>query len=136
ASTQDEALSGRLLAGLAPQHRLEWQLVARTGATSANLLAMLAELPAQSFDVAVIAIGVNDVTRGVPLRKWLAQQTALLDLLRHQLGLRHIHVCGLPPMQHYPLLPFPLNWVLGRQAARYDSARATLVARAPQTHYF
>ena len=39
AASQDEALTGRIVAGLADRFRVEWRLVARTGATTASTLA-------------------------------------------------------------------------------------------------
>ncbi len=64
AETQLAALSGQLAARLSQHHALGWRLEAATGATTRSTLAW--------FDAAVIALGINDVTRAMPVRVWEA----------------------------------------------------------------
>ncbi len=133
-ATQDEALSGHLAAALAARFTLNWRLLAQTGATTATTLRALDDAIG-GFDVAVLALGVNDVTRGVPLGRWINGQTALWDRLSDQFGVTRIYVSGVPPLGDFPLLPHPLRWVLGRQATRYDAALQTaLRARSDCTY--
>jgi lysophospholipase L1-like esterase len=129
AETQAQALSGQLTTHLAPHFTVEWHLQAITGATTRSTLRDLHALPAQQFDVAVIALGVNDITHGAFLRGWLRDQDQMLDLLADKFDATQIHVCGLPPMARFPLLPQPLRWVLGRQALRFDAALQAQVSR-------
>lgn len=129
APSQDLALSGRLVAELAQGFRVDWRLEAATGATTADTLTRVRGLPPLHFDVAVVALGVNDTTRFVPRAVWLRRQRALVRLLRDRFGLRCILLSGLPPMGAYPVLPQPLRWILGAQAARLDRALAGLAAR-------
>lgn len=131
AEAQDAALAGQLAARLAESHRVHWRLIARTGATTAEALARLSDEPPGQFDVAVSVFGVNDVTRLVPLELWLTRQRRLADLLAGKFGARLICLSGLPPMGHFPLLPQPLRWVLGRQAARFDRHLGRLAAARP-----
>lgn len=128
---QDRALAGQLAARLGRFHTLEWRLLAQTGATTATTLDRLAAEPGQDFDLAIVALGVNDVTRAVPLELWLRRQKRLHALLQQKFGVRQIYLSGLPPMGHFPLLPQPLRWILGRQASRFDRNLARLAALAP-----
>lgn len=128
APTQAAALSGQLVAQLQGSFRVTWQLEARTGATTATTLSSLARLPEDRFDVAVTALGVNDVTRVVTRRQWIARQTAMHELLRQRFGVPRILATGMPPMGRFPLLPQPLRWVLGQQAERFDLALRELLA--------
>lgn len=121
---QDQALTGQLVAALAPHFTVQWQLEARTGATTAQTLAHLSKLDAGPFDIAVTALGVNDVTRQVPLRRWIADQTAVAQVLAQRMGVRAHWRSGLPPLGMFPLLPRPLRSVLGAQARAYDAALA------------
>lgn len=135
APTQEAALSGRLAARLDRRFRVTWRLEAETGATTTVALDRLQRLAPEPFDVAIVALGVNDVTRSVPLRLWLARQRALNALLVRRFGVRLIVASGLPPMGRFPLLPQPLRWVLGCRAMRFDSALAELLApRAEARH--
>lgn len=131
ADTQQAALSGQLAARLSHGHTLRWRLEAETGATTRSTLARLQALETQRFDVAVVALGVNDVTRAVPVRVWVARQRQLHALLRDRFGVARIVASGLPPMAQFPLLPDPLAWVLGAHAARLDAALAGLAASDP-----
>lgn len=124
---QDEALSGQVLRHLAPHRRVHWTLLARSGATTADLLSWLPSVDGP-FDSVLLAIGVNDVTRGATLPRWLVRQRALLRGLRG-LGARRIVVSGFPPVHRFPLLPQPTRWVVGGRARRFDRARMRLVAR-------
>ncbi|GKY87280.1 SGNH/GDSL hydrolase family protein [Sinisalibacter aestuarii] len=131
APTQGEALAGQLTARLASHHRVRWRLVARSGDTTANALARLQNIPAEPFDLAVIALGVNDVTHSVPLARWLARQAELRARLTERFAVRHIIQSGLPPMGAFPALPQPLRAVMGLTARRFDAALAGTLADLP-----
>lgn len=135
AAAQADALAGQLAEGLAGTHRLHWRLVARTGATTADTIARLETEEAERFDVAVTALGVNDVTHAVPLTRWLDGQARLRALLASRFGVRHVVCSGLPPMGAFPALPQPLRAILGLTARRFDTALARALAPDPRaTH--
>ncbi len=121
AAHQDQALMGRLVAGLTPHCRLRWRLEARTGATTADSLARLERATPEHFDLALVVLGVNDITRGQRLTLLLERRARLYRLLRRKFRAGRILVAGLPPVGDFPVLPQPLRWVLGRQAARFDA---------------
>lgn len=118
-------------ARLAPHARVSFELAAKSGAKTEDALGLLKDLHHAHYDIAITALGVNDVTKGISLRKWLRLQTALLDQLAQQSGTRQIIVSGLPPVGQFPLLPNPLRWVLGRQSARFDRHLHAVVAGRP-----
>lgn len=134
AASQDEALTGRLVAELSGDRTLEWRLEARTGDTTADAHAHLAALPADRFDVVVLSLGVNDVTRGVGRARWLARQSALIDLLQSRFAPRAVLVTALPPMHLFPALPQPLRWYLGARARDFNAALAESVPRHQGCH--
>ncbi len=129
--TQAEALLGRVTSRLSQVARVEFDLVARTGAKTAEALGWLDDLPRDAYDVVVTALGVNDVTKATPLRRWLSLQARLLDRLETEFGARRIIVSGLPPMGQFPLLPQPLRWAMGRRALWFDKHLHRLVTRRP-----
>ncbi len=133
--TQSDALFGQLVARLSESHEVRCKLIARTGATTASTLEILRKENPEPFDIIVTALGVNDITRAVSLRAWLSRQKALTDLLITQHAAKLIYISGLPPVGHFPLLPHPLRWVLGRQARRFDRHIKLFADAHPRTRY-
>jgi len=131
ARTQTEALAGQLAARLAPHHRVSWQVIARTGETTVQALDRLNATAPAPFDLAITALGVNDVTHGVPLARWLDAQARLRTLLASRFGVAHVIQSGLPPMGAFPALPQPLRALIGMTAHRYDTALAAALAGSP-----
>ncbi|WP_420585992.1 SGNH/GDSL hydrolase family protein [Ruegeria sp.] len=134
AGTQTQALSGCLVSQLAKHYAVEWRLEATTGHTTQDTIDRLQGLNTQ-FDMAITALGVNDVTRGVTRNRFVERQTKLAELLTGQLGVRRLVVTGVPQMNRFPALPQPLAWVLGRQAARLDQGLQQVAARFPQARH-
>lgn len=132
---QRDALSGQLAQHLAQGFNVTWQLDALTGATTRSTLTRLANAADHPADVVITALGVNDVTRLIPARNWVRQQAALFDRLNTLYRPKQIYVSGMPPMSHFPLLPQPLRWTLGRHAAKLEHRRAAFLATRPDcTH--
>lgn len=133
AAVQDEALAGQLAVRLAAPLRrpLEWKLVARTGTTTREALALLEVEPAEPFDLAVVALGVNDVTALRPLRRWLHDVEQLHQMLRARHRVRRVLWSGLPPMHRFPALPQPLRGVMGWHARALDEGLARWCAQRP-----
>lgn len=135
APTQDDALTGRIVAGLTNSFHVKWKLLAFTGATTADLLARLNSMPAEDFDVVVTSLGVNDVTGRRSLADWRRQQKQLVALLANKFRVRHILLSGLPPMHRFPALPQPLRWYVGRRAQDFDRALARLADSQPTCEF-
>lgn len=123
ASHQSEALSGQLVAALAAHFTVDWHLDALTGATTRSTLARLSDATPIRRDVIVVALGINDVTRLVPARQWVAQQQALLGRLSALHSPNRFYLSGMPPIALFPLLPEPLRWTLGRHADKLEARR-------------
>jgi len=131
ARTQDDALSGQLAVTLAPTFRLQWKLLAFTGATTADILGRLRQEAAADYDVVVTSLGVNDVTARLSLATWRRQQLELVDLLTRRFDTRRILLSGLPPMHRFPALPQPLRWYIGSRARDFDRVLAEVAASRP-----
>lgn len=132
---QDQALTGHLTRALSQRHLLEWRLNAVSGATTADTLARLEADEVGPFDLAVTALGVNDVTKGATLSRWLGAKRELCERLRNDFGCAHVYVSGMPPIGSFPLLPDPLRWVLAQQGRRWDRAMQGMIARMEGCHY-
>ncbi|MFN3210987.1 MAG: SGNH/GDSL hydrolase family protein [Roseovarius sp.] len=133
--TQDDALAGRLVAHLAPHFRVHWRLAARGGATTTTALADLAQMPRAHYDVAVIALGVNDAKNGLRRARWRRNYSDLVSLLKTRFGVSRIVASGVPPLGMFPLLPRPLRGLLGARASKLDADLRALVAATPAMRY-
>lgn len=128
ARTQAEALSGAVVDALAQDYQVSWTLNARTGLRAAGVIARLAAAAAEPFDIALLSVGVNDVTAFTPAGKWLGQQARLVELLKSRFGVRHVLLTRLPPMHAFPALPEPLRWYLGARARLLNEGLVALAA--------
>jgi lysophospholipase L1-like esterase len=125
-SAQSRAFAGFLTTALARHagRRVQWRLIARSGVTSAQCLALLADEAPGPADIAVVVLGVNDVVDQVPSQRAIAAREAIVNRLRNAHGTAHVVFAPLPPVHHFPGLPQPLRWVAGRDARRHDEATA------------
>lgn len=119
ADTQAQALLGQIGHALGDAFTVHYDLVAQTGARTADALAWVSDMKGARYDVVVIALGVNDVTKGTSLRRFVRRQIALIEWLTGPMGARQVILSGMPPVGRFPALPDPLRWVLGRQAKRF-----------------
>lgn len=129
AAHQDEALAGCLARALADRlgGTVHWQLLATTGHSSADALQALQAAELAPADVLVTALGVNDVVGQVPPRRWLELLARIDALARQRAGVRYTLHSAVPPMHLFPLLPQPLRWLLGAQAAQLNRSLAMAV---------
>jgi len=125
ARTQRDALARPLAQSLARRlgGTVRWHLVAQSGLTSEGVLQKLKHERPQPADVAVIVVGVNDITKEVPLAFALWQRQQLADWLHVHAGVKQIVFPALPEMELFPALPRPLAWYAGQAARRNNRAQ-------------
>lgn len=131
--TQAEALAEPLARRLAEQlrRRVHWQLVARSGLSTEQTLALVRESCVRA-DVAVVVTGVNDVIEQLPSHKAVGHRAAMATWLRHHGGVRHVAFLPLPPVHAFRGLPQPLRWMAGQDARRHNQALRQWLARPPE----
>jgi lysophospholipase L1-like esterase len=134
---QRRALAAPLAAYLAEaaDARVQWRLLARTGLTTAQVLAFLQVQHHLHADVAVVVTGVNDVVDQIASHRAVAAREALANWLRNCAGVRHVVFAPLPPVHQFPGLPRPLRWVAGADARRHDRALAAWAASRRDVSY-
>lgn len=124
---QREALAGLLTEALAHRFDLDWQLIARTGYDTRKLIARLQLEPPPPFDVAVLSLGVNDVTGALRVGQWLQAQRELIELLCGRHEVKRVLISAVPPIGRFTALPQPLRGLLGLRAREFNLAlRRTL----------
>lgn len=129
--TQDHALVGQLLPLLVARcdAQIHWALLARTGLTTAQTLALLRESVLPAADLAVVVTGVNDVVDQVASPHAVRARSHIANLLRNGAGVQHAVFCPLPPIHQFPALPQPLRWMAGADARRHNRALRDWVAQ-------
>ena len=135
AESQASALSGRLVSLLAPHFHLSWRLIARTGDKTRDVLDHIESMDQEDFDVAVVSVGVNDVTGGTSLKKWPELLNNLCERLKSRFGIQQVFLTSLPPMHAFPALPQPLRWYLGTRAALFNQAMSDLADKRDSWEY-
>lgn len=138
APSQDTALLGQLVDRLSGQHRVTWQLVARTGMTTTDAREALfqGEHVGRAWDIVVVSLGVNDATRLMRSGRFRRHTEALLTRIQRELMPGVVVLSGLPPLHRFPALPEPLRSVIGARARRLDRALSAIAAqRGPSVVY-
>jgi GDSL-like Lipase/Acylhydrolase family len=107
-------------------------IIAGTGATSASILRELVPT-APAGDLYVISAGVNDVTRRVTPSTFGRNVAGIHDRLREKAPESTFLFAGVPPLEHFPALPAPLNSLLGAQARVLQQAAADALAGRRRT---
>lgn len=128
---QEDALLGQILRRLTPHARVRYTLRARTGARTGDILEWLDDLPDPRYDIVVTGFGVNDLTKLVPMQRWLDQQVEMISRFHEEYGTKCFVISGMPPVHQFPLLPQPLRWTLGLQARRFERYQRKVLEEHP-----
>lgn len=117
------------------QCEVEWRAHGVNGATSAAILHNIAPaVPAA--DVYVVSAGVNDAIRGVEPRRYARNLHRVFVLLRRKSPQSTILFGGLPPLDVFPALPWPLRAILAQRARALHETAVAVAARHERTFCF
>lgn len=121
----DESVSVQLAHRLAADRTVHWAAAARSGATAAVLaMDLVPLLPADSADVIIVSVGVNDVLRGSSHRVFRTHVATLVEAVRDRVGPAPVILSGMPPLGVFPLLPRAARTVAGIRGRTLDDALA------------
>lgn len=135
AATQHEALSGQLVAQLRSRFHVSWKLIAQTGHAVRDVIDQLEAAAPERFDIALVSVGVNDVTGRTSSKTWIRRLKTLIGLLKSKFGVAHVLLSSLPPMHVFPALPQPLRWYLGYRARQLDAMIRAIAEADRQCEY-
>ena len=124
---QREALLGCLLDELTSNFEVTYQLEAKTGDSTLEILQRTKQLDNQQFDVVITSVGVNDVTKLISPQKWIQQQKGLYTEIEAKFLPKMILVTGVPPMNLFPALPNPLGWLFGQYSSAMNQKLAQFI---------
>ncbi|WUH97618.1 SGNH/GDSL hydrolase family protein [Spirillospora sp. NBC_00431] len=136
ASQHAEALPGFLAEALKERLRrsVAWSVTGENGATARRVATRLVPSaiappgpgPARAaahdpaLDLVVVTVGINDLIRRRPLRRWAGDMAGLIAVLRGRYADATLVVAGMPPVHRFPAIPQPLRHVLGARARTMD----------------
>ncbi len=132
---QSKALSGTLSNKLSGHFTLEWKLLAETGLSAAEVIDKLKQSPVFGTDIALVSVGVNDITGGISAKRWIEHLRQIQTLLVNNYQAKTVVFTNVPPMGHFPALPQPLRWYLGRKADLFNQHLKTFTLSQPNLEY-
>lgn len=135
APTYQEALVGQSAQSLAQatNRTVHWHAVGKSGATvQRTIQQLLPQVPDEPFDVAVIALGVNDVLRFHQPARFQREMAMLVSQLRSQIGAIPVVLAAVPAVGRFPGLPQPLRSGLGLRAHAFNIALQRLASSMPK----
>jgi len=124
---QEHALACQLAKNLGTKYQVNWQLIAKTGFTSNEIVKELNTLAEQSFDYVVVSVGVNDVTHLTSIKHWRSNIKTIVDVINEKFDSPTVLLTCVPPMQLFKAIPYPLNWWLGLRAKRFNNIMTNVV---------
>jgi lysophospholipase L1-like esterase len=104
-----------------------WQLEAKSGLNTSQLLKFTKGQALLPADVLVTALGTNDVTSQRKPDRFVDDYQALIGTLSNQVGASFAVISGLPPLHLTPAAPQPLRWYLGKYAHMLDERLRTWI---------
>ncbi len=126
---QKQALAIQLVSALAKKDNftqtysaIDWQLHAKTGYDSFDILQRLYILPKakENLDGLVIVVGVNDVTKMQSINSWQRNLAEIVRVANHKFAPKRIIFTAIPPLEIFPNLPYPLNQFMGDKAKQLN----------------
>lgn len=128
---QQDALLGSLLHELKQDFEISYQLEAKTGDTTVQVLERTQLLEKQHFDVVISSVGVNDVTKLTSPKKWIQLQQQFYTEIENKFSPQLILVTSVPPMNLFPALPNPLGWLFGQYSSAMNQKLANFIQNKP-----
>ena len=127
---QEQALLGHLGRRLHERtgESVRWLACGVNGADSAAILERIVP-HAPAADVYVVSVGVNDAVRGVAPARFARHVEGMVRVLRERSPAATMLFAGIPPLERFPALPWPLGALLGDRAARLQAAIRELAPR-------
>ena len=129
AARHETGLTGQLALNLSrySKRSVNWMVVARSGINARKTLTELVpKLSGRLADVVLIALGVNDSIEFHTARRWADDLERLIVAIRAEVGDALVLLSGVPPLDCFPVLPQPLNFVLGARSAALGRASVTV----------
>ena len=131
----NESLSGHLVAALKQKFNCKWKIVAQSGLTTDRLIELVMKDSSDPFDLAITAIGMNDIVAGKNAEKWIGEMLLLREVLQKKYSGPAIILSGIPPVRKLTHVPQPLRFVISFKALIFDLYLQLVSKNFNETHY-
>lgn len=130
--THDEGFPGSLARALSARHDspVTWEVVGRHGATARRIRHRLLPQLGESFDLALLLAGANDVLGRRAPEEWGEDLAEIVDDLANRA--KSVVVVGTPPFVDFPSLPSALARYCAERAAALDRTSQRVCAERPR----
>tara|TARA_A100001011_G_scaffold392661_1_gene480726 strand:- start:851 stop:1594 length:744 start_codon:yes stop_codon:yes gene_type:complete len=116
-----DSLSGHIMDAIKLRINCRWKILAKSGLTTDGLIKLIEDHPEDQFEVAITAIGMNDIVAGKNAEKWVQEMYRVYQLLSKKYEISNIIMSGLPPVRKLKHVPPPLLWIISLKAFVFDS---------------
>tara|TARA_A100001011_G_scaffold161479_1_gene169879 strand:- start:534 stop:1262 length:729 start_codon:yes stop_codon:yes gene_type:complete len=131
----NHSLAGHLVKLLSKSHQCIWKIIAKSGLRTSDLVRLLYVQNINKFDIAVVSIGVNDITSGLSCEKWNRELIKLNTLLRTKFEVKKIIFSGMPPFGRLKIIPNPLRLTLYLKANLFEKLLFNFCQEDPTYEY-
>ncbi len=139
AKTHKEAFTGQFAKHLSRRidKKVEWHAFGVSGITVRRTIReIIPNVPNEEMDVAVIALGANDVFGISSPKKWRNDISELIGILQNKSPNAHIFLANVPMIRDFIALPNPLRYTLSRLAKMHHFNTIDLVSSMENVDYF
>ncbi len=120
---------------------IAWSVHAQSGDKISDLSRKIKLINITEDSFFLISIGVNDVTKFTSIEQWRNDLIKLLDVITQRKlqdsvnNQQKIVVLAIPPIEQFPLIPFPLSTVLGTRAKKLNKETSEIVSNYHRVHF-
>ena len=125
----NKALSGELLNILSQEYSCDWKVFAKSKLMTSELNNLISREEERKFDIAIVCIGMNDITDGKSVEVWMRDILNLRKIIINKYDVSKIIFSGIPPVRKLTQVPHPLLHILSLKAYIFEKALRGFCAR-------
>ena len=118
----NNSLSGELLKIVSQKYSFDWKVFAKSKLMTSELTNLISKEEERNFDIAIVCIGMNDITDGKSVEVWMRDILNLRKIITDKYNVSKIVFSGIPPVRKLSQVPHPLLYILSLKAYIFGNA--------------
>ena len=118
----NNSLSGELLNIVSQKYSFDWKVFAKSKLMTSELTKLISKEEERKFDIAIVCIGMNDITDGKSVKAWMRDILNLRKIIIEKYKVSKIVFSGIPPVRKLTQVPHPLLYILSLKAYIFGKA--------------